>query len=105
MQLILNTFGASLRKKDDMFLVRSGERQALISPRKVQSIVLAAGVHLSTDAIRLALLHNIDIALLDKHGEPYGRFWHARLGSTNGCGAGCSRSPRPRTGSSWPASG
>jgi CRISP-associated protein Cas1 len=83
MQLILNTFGASLRKKDDMFLVRSGERQALISPRKVQSIVLAAGVHLSTDAIRLALQHHIDIALLDKHGEPYGRFWHARLGSTN----------------------
>lgn len=83
MQLILNTFGASLRKKDDMFLVRSGERQALISPRKVQSIVLAAGVHLSTDAIRLALQHHIDIALLDKQGEPYGRFWHARLGSTN----------------------
>jgi CRISP-associated protein Cas1 len=83
MQLILNTFGASLRKKDDMFLVRSGERQALVSPRKVQSIVLAAGVHLSTDAIRLALMHHIDIALLDKYGEPYGRFWHARLGSTN----------------------
>ena len=60
-----------------------GASRSLISPRKVQSIVLAAGVHLSTDAIRLALEHHIDIALLDKHGEPYGRFWHARLGSTN----------------------
>ena len=83
MQLLLNTFGASLRKKDNMFLVRAGERQALISPRKVQSIVLTTGVHLSTDAIRLALEHHIDIALLDKFGEPYGRFWHTRLGSTN----------------------
>ena len=83
MQLILNTFGASLRKKDNMFLIRSGERQVLMSPKKVQSIVLATGVNLSTDAIRLALEHHIDIALLDKHGEPYGRFWHARLGSTN----------------------
>ena len=54
-----------------------------MSPRKVQTIWLATGVHLSTDAIRLALEHHVDIALLDKHGEPYGRFWHARLGSTN----------------------
>ncbi len=29
-----------------------------------------------------ALEHHIDIALLDKHGEPYGRFWHIRMGST-----------------------
>jgi CRISP-associated protein Cas1 len=83
LQLILNTFGASLRKKDNMFLIRSGERQVLMSPKKVQSIVLTTGVHLSTDAIRLALEHHIDIALLDKYGEPYGRFWHTRLGSTN----------------------
>ncbi len=83
MQLLLNTFGASLRKKDNMFLVRAGERQALLSPRKVQSIWLTTGVHLSTDAIRLALEHHIDIALLDKYGQPYGRFWHTRLGSTN----------------------
>lgn len=82
MQLILNTFGASLRKKDGMFLIKSGDRRMTVSPRKVQTIWLATGVHLSTDAIRLALEHHIDIALLDKHGEPYGRFWHARLGST-----------------------
>lgn len=83
MQLLLNTFGASLRKKDNMFLIRAGDRQVLISPRKVQSIMLTTGVHLSTDAIRLALEHHIDIALLDKFGHPYGRFWHMRLGSTN----------------------
>src|SRR3954469_21656758 len=83
MQLILNTFGASLRKKDGLFLIRSGDRKIAMSPRKVQTIWLATGVHLSTDAIRLALEHHVDIALLDQHGEPYGRFWHARLGSTN----------------------
>ena len=82
MQLILNTFGASLRKKDGMFQIRAGDRKIAVSPRKVQTIWLATGVHLSTDAIRLALEHHVDIALLDKHGDPYGRFWHARLGST-----------------------
>src|SRR5271165_2561550 len=83
MQLILNTYGASLRRKDKMFQVKAGERKFLMSPRKVQTIWLATGVMLSTDAIRLALEHHVDIALLDKHGQPYGRFWHNRLGSTN----------------------
>ena len=105
MQLLLNTFGASLRKKDNMFLVRAGERQALISPRKVQSIVLTTGVHLSTDAIRLALEHHIDIALLDKYGEPYGRSGIPGWGRPIGCVVGCSRSPRPRRVSFSPANG
>lgn len=82
MQLILNTFGASLRKKDGLFLIKSGDRKITVSPRKVQTIWLATGVHLSTDVIRLALEHHVDIALLDQHGNPYGRFWHAKLGST-----------------------
>lgn len=82
MQLILNTFGTSLRKQDGMFLVLANDKKALLSPEKVDSIVLATGVHLSTDVIRLAIEHHIDIVLLDSVGEPYGRFWHGRPGST-----------------------
>lgn len=82
MQLILNTFGASLRREEGMFLIVAGERKTRISPRKVQTISITTGAHLSTDAIRLALEHHIDIVLLDSRGEPYGRFWHSRLGST-----------------------
>ena len=104
MQLLLNTFGAA-SKKDNMFLVRAGERQALISPRKVQSIVLTTGVHLSTDAIRLALEHHIDIALWTSSASPTGGSGIPGWGRPTGCGAGCSRSPRPRTASGWPANG
>ena len=82
MQLVINTFGSSLRRKDGMFLVASGGRKVAVSPTKVQTIWLATGVHLSTDAVRLALEHHVDIALLDKYGDPYGRFWHVGLGST-----------------------
>jgi CRISPR-associated protein Cas1 len=70
MQLILNTFGASLRREEGMFLVQSGERRVRVSPRKVESICLTTGVYLSTDAIRLALEHHIDILLLDWRGDP-----------------------------------
>ena len=66
-----------------MFLIKAGERKiADVAPQGADDLAGDRGP-LSTDAIRLALEHHVDIALLDKHGEPYGRFWHNRLGSTN----------------------
>lgn len=82
MQLILNTFGASLRKEGQMFLVLSGDQKHKIAPAKVESILITTGVHISTDAVELALKNNIEIFILDKFGNPVGRFWHVRMGST-----------------------
>ncbi len=82
MQLILNTFGAYLYKYGDLFEIKVGEEKKRISPKKVQSIVITTGATLSTDAIQMAVEHNIDITFLDKYGNPYGRVWHGRLGST-----------------------
>jgi CRISPR-associated protein Cas1 len=82
MQLVLNTFGASLRKQGDRFLVKAGDREFAVSAHKVQSILLTTGAHLSTDVIELASAHNIDLLFLDRHGNPYARVWQAKLGST-----------------------
>ncbi len=82
MQLIINTFGSSLRKSGQMFEVLSGEQKHKIAPAKVSSILISTGAHLSTDAVQLALQNNIEIFLLDKYGNPIGRFWHVRMGST-----------------------
>ena len=82
MQLIINTFGASLRKNGQMFEVVSGDQKHKIAPAKISSILISTGAHLSTDAIQLALQNNIEIFLLDKFGNPIGRFWHVRMGST-----------------------
>ena len=38
--------------------------------------------YITTDAIKLAVDNNIDIVFLDAHGNPYGRVWHPKLGST-----------------------
>src|SRR5690606_11691375 len=40
------------------------------------------GSSITTDAVALALRHNIDIVLVEKDGHPMGRFWHSKLGST-----------------------
>lgn len=82
MQLVINTFGASLRKQGEQFLIQADDKRLAVSAHKVQSIVLATAVHLTTDALQLALAHNIDVILLDNNGEPQGRVWQTRMGST-----------------------
>jgi CRISPR-associated protein Cas1 len=82
MQLVINTLGAALRKQGDRILVRAGAKELAVSAHKVQSILVATGVSLTSDVLQLAAEHNIDIVFLDKFGDPYGRFWQNRMGST-----------------------
>ncbi len=82
MQLVINTFGASVRKRGEQFEILAGDRKVALSVHKVQSILITTGAHLSTDAIQLALRHNIDLVFLDGSGQPYGRVWQTRMGST-----------------------
>ncbi|MBI3923016.1 MAG: CRISPR-associated endonuclease Cas1 [Armatimonadetes bacterium] len=82
MQLVINTFGSSLRKEGETFLVQAGERKFQVSAHKVESILLTTGAHLSTDALQLANQHNIDVVFLDKFGDPYARVWQSKMGST-----------------------
>jgi CRISPR-associated protein Cas1 len=88
MELIINSYGAYLHVKEQMFEVRlkpKGETQPQIhhfAVHKVKSILMAVGTALSTDAIKLAMYHNIDIVFLEHNGHPLGRVWHSKLGST-----------------------
>ena len=82
MELYLNTYGTYLHKKGDMFEVRIGEETKRISPKRISGIVISNAAQITTDAIQLALEYNIDIVFLDKYGNPYGRLWLPKLGST-----------------------
>ena len=82
MQLVLNTPGAYLSKSGEFFQVKIGQEKNLVSSKKVQSILVTTGAAFSTDAIELAMQNNIDVIFLDKFGQPYGRVWQSKLGST-----------------------
>jgi len=88
MQLTINSFGSSLRREQERFLILVPPRndkpaqKFQISARKVQSIYITTGAHFSTDAVQLAVENNIDIVFLDKYGNPYARIWQPKLGST-----------------------
>ncbi|MBI3605632.1 MAG: CRISPR-associated endonuclease Cas1 [Nitrospirae bacterium] len=82
MQLVINSFGSYLRKQGEGFVVKNDEKVFEVSARKVESILITTSAYLSTDAIKLASDHNIDVVFLDEFGNPYGRVWHSKLGST-----------------------
>lgn len=82
MELYLNSYGSALRKKDNLFEIYVDEKKLKISPQKISSIVISNAVLISSDAIQLAMEHNIDVVMLDQYGEPYARVWFPRIGST-----------------------
>jgi len=82
MQLVINNFGAYLRKHKDMFLIMLDEKNVEVPVIKVDNIWVSTSALVSTDAIHCAMKNNIDIVFLDKYGDPYARIWHPNLGST-----------------------
>lgn len=87
MQLHIGTYGTYLHVKDEMFEIRRKLENGEIftkqySALKVTHILLATGTSLSTDAVKLAMVHNVDIVFSEQNGNPIGRVWHSKLGST-----------------------
>jgi CRISPR-associated protein Cas1 len=82
MQLVVNSPGTFITQKDECFRLKQKERVFDISPLKVESIVISNQAMISTQAIAQALEHNIDIIFLDSYGDPLGRIWFSKMGST-----------------------
>lgn len=82
MNLFISTRGSLLHKKGESFQIKTPEKNTEVPISKVESIWIATAAMLSTDVIKSALEHNIDIVFLDEFGDPMGRVWHPKLGST-----------------------
>jgi len=82
MQLVIQRPGTFITKKDDIFRFKNKEDKLDVSPLKIESIVISNKAMISTQAIVLALEHNIDIIFLDHFGDPIGRVWFPKMGST-----------------------
>lgn len=87
MQLHINTYGAYVHVKDQMFEIRAkdesgAEKKHHFAASKVKSIIIQTSAAVSSDAVKLAVMNNIDILFTEKDGSPIGRVWHSKLGST-----------------------
>ncbi|QTA93736.1 CRISPR-associated endonuclease Cas1 [Desulfonema magnum] len=82
MQLFINTPGTLITQKDGCFRLKAGDRAADRSPMKVESLVISNKAMISSQAIVLAMEHNIDVVFLDGYDDPVGRVWFSKMGST-----------------------
>ncbi len=82
MQLYIDSYGAFLRVRNKMFEVTVRENPPTrFSTEDVDVIVMTEGVGLTTDAMALALEHDVPIVLINYTGYPIGRVWSGRFGS------------------------
>lgn len=74
MDLYLTKYGDKLSKRGNSFLVVSDEKSYLLSPEKIETVVIETNVMISSEAIKLAIEKDIDIILTDEYGELFGHF-------------------------------
>lgn len=82
MQLVLDTNGLIVKKRNNSFWIMAKEGKRMISPKRVSSIAVTADCLFSSAAIRLAALHQIPIYFMDATGHAESRLWSAAFGST-----------------------
>lgn len=83
MDLILNTFGTSLNKENDAFVIHHKDGKQRIPPNGLKSIQISRGAQITSDAVLLAIEKEVEILFLDNSGNPVGRVWSSKYGSVS----------------------
>ena len=81
MQLVLDTNGLTLKKRNNSFWIVSKKHRRVISPHRVSSIAVVRDCLISTAAIHLAIKHRIPIFLFSYAGKAVGSLWSPYFGS------------------------
>jgi len=81
MDLILNSFGSSLGKEQNSFVVLCKDVKQLIPSEGLRSISISRGAQISSDAALFAIEREIDVLFVDNVGKPVGRIWSNKYGS------------------------
>ena len=81
MELILNTYGVSLNRDNEGFVITSTDGRQRIPAEGIKSIQISRGAQITSDAVMLAVEREIEILFMDRAGNPIGRVWSPRYGS------------------------
>lgn len=81
MELVLNTFGTSLSRDNEGFVVTHKDGKQRIPAIGIKSIQISRGAQITSDAVMLAIENEIEILFMDKAGNPVGRVWSPKYGS------------------------
>lgn len=64
-----------------MFVVQHKDGQQKLAPNAINAILIAKGARISSDAVIMAIDHEIEILFVDSSGFPRGRVWSNQYGS------------------------
>lgn len=81
MELVLNTFGTSLSRDNEAFVVTHKDGRQRIPVIGIKSIQISRGAQITSDAVMLAIENEIEVLFMDKSGTPVGRVWSPKYGS------------------------
>lgn len=60
MELILNTYGVSLNRENEGFVITTQEGRQRVPAEGIKSIQISRGAQISSDAVMLAVEHEIE---------------------------------------------
>lgn len=83
MDLVINTFGVSLSRDNEGFVISGHDGVQKIPVAGIRSIQLSKGAQISSDAVLLAIENEIEIIFMGKSGMPMGRIWSPKYGSVS----------------------
>lgn len=81
MELILNTFGVSLNRDNEGFVINTSDGKQRIPAVGIDSIQISRGAQITSDAVMLAIEREIEVLFMDRSGNPIGRIWSSKYGS------------------------
>ena len=81
MELVLNTFGTSLSRDNEGFVITNKDGRQRLPVVGIKSVQIGKGAQITSDAVMLAIENEIEILFMDKSGKPVGRVWSPKYGS------------------------
>jgi len=81
MELVINSFGVSLNRDNEAFVVTTNEGRQRIPAESVTSIQISRGAQVTSDAVLLAIERQIEMLFVNRSGDPVGRVWSPSYGS------------------------
>jgi hypothetical protein len=81
MELILNTYGVSLNRDNEGFVITTSDGKQRLPVAGIDSIQISRGAQITSDAVMLAVEHEIEVMFMDRTGKPIGRIWSPKYGS------------------------
>ncbi len=83
MELIINSFGTSLNRDNEGFVISTSEGRQRVPAEGITSIQISKGAQITSDAVMLAVEREIEVVFMDRSGNVIGRIWSPKYGSVS----------------------